>query len=123
MKNAFLLTVATVIVSMLVFSGVVSATPLSIYDIQYTADPAGTSPYIGQTVDCTGGIVISKFAGGKPKVTLYDPAYADGWGGLAIKDWAYDPCNPNNFFNKAADSKSKTTFIRHPEFECIQITF
>ena len=87
MKKVFLLTLSTIILSMLAFSGAAWATPLSIYDIQYTADPAGISPYVGQTVDCEGGIVINKFGGSKPKVTLYDPAHADGWGGLAIKDW------------------------------------
>jgi hypothetical protein len=95
MKKVFLLTLSTTILSMLAFSGAVSATPLTIYDIQYTTNTAGTSPYVGQTVDCTGGIVINKFGGSKPKVTLYNPAYADGWGGLAIKDWT----SSKSFYN------------------------
>jgi len=60
---------------------------LSIYEIQYTTDLAGDSPYKDQTVNCLGGIVIHKYAGFRTKLTLYDPTHPDGWGGLAIKDF------------------------------------
>jgi hypothetical protein len=86
MKMRFILLIVTV-GSIIGMTAGALATPLSIYDIQYTADPTGNSPYNTQTVNCAGGIVINKFSGGKPKVTLYDPAHPDGWGGLAIKDW------------------------------------
>jgi hypothetical protein len=61
--------------------------PLSIYDIQYTTDPAGDSPQAGNTVDCLGGIVTHKFRGGKPKLTLYSPDFSLGWGGIQVKDF------------------------------------
>jgi len=67
------------------------ARALPIYDIQYVdlaVNPDGDSPYAGQIVDCGGGIVVHKFTGTKPKVTLQDPGRPDGWGGIAIKDWA-----------------------------------
>ncbi|MFO7899750.1 MAG: PEP-CTERM sorting domain-containing protein [Planctomycetota bacterium] len=67
-----------------------TATALSIYDVQYVdlaVDPAGNSPYDGQVIDCDGGIVVHKFPGWKPKLTLQDPSHPDGWGGIAIKDW------------------------------------
>ena len=63
------------------------AEDLSIYDIQYTTNADGTSPEVGNIVDCSGGIVIHKYAGYSPKLTLYDPANPDGWGGLVVKDF------------------------------------
>ncbi len=63
------------------------AEELSIYEIQYTTDPAGDSPYALQTVDCRGGIVTHKYGGSKPKLTLQDPDFPDGWGGIQVKDW------------------------------------
>lgn len=61
------------------------ATLLEIYDIQYTTDILGDSPYKDQVVDCTGGIVINKWLGGMTKLTLYDPTNPDGWGGIIAK--------------------------------------
>jgi len=58
----------------------------SIFDIQYTADPAGDSPLDGRIIDCAGGIVTHKFAGSRPRIVLYDPANPDGWGGIQVKD-------------------------------------
>jgi len=62
-----------------------NAEELSIYDIQYTTDASGDSPYADQTVDCDGGIVINKWVGGSTKLTLYDPANTTGWGGIIAK--------------------------------------
>jgi hypothetical protein len=59
----------------------------SIYEIQYATDPSGASPWAGSVVDCLGGIVTHKFPGSKPKLTLQDPNFADGWGGIQVKDW------------------------------------
>jgi hypothetical protein len=70
------------------------AEALSIYNIQYTTDPAGDSPYAGMVVDCSGGIVIHKFPGSNPKLTIYDPANSGGWGGITIKDFT---ANKNAF--------------------------
>jgi len=83
----------TISIAAMVLIGMANGLPadgslgLSIYDIQYTTDPAGDSPYADQTVDCLGGIVIHKYDGYKDKLTLYDPANPDGWGGLAVKDF------------------------------------
>ena len=68
---------------------------LSIFDIQYTTDPTGDSPYAGRIVDCLGGIVTHKFAGYRPKLTLYDPCRPDCWGGIQVKDWI----SPFDMFN------------------------
>lgn len=63
----------------------------SIYDLQYQSDPEDlNSPHVGEDVNCTGGIVIHKFLGKNPKVTLYDPNNPDGWGGIAVKDFTDD---------------------------------
>jgi hypothetical protein len=44
----------------------------SIYDLQYQSDTEDlNSPHVGEDVNCIGGIVIHKFPGGKPKVTLH----------------------------------------------------
>ena len=68
-------------------AGPAEATLLSIYEVQYTTDPAGGSPHVGTVVDCSGGIVTHKFGGSKPKLTLQDPNSPDGWGGIQAKDW------------------------------------
>ena len=68
---------------------------LSIYEIQYTTDPDGDSPLAGEVVDCLGGIVINKYPGYRPKLTLYDPCRPNSWGGIQVKDWI----SPFNMFN------------------------
>jgi hypothetical protein len=67
------------------FAGLSQSALVSVYDIQYTTDVSGNSPYNAQAVDCTGGIVINKWIGGQTKLTIYDPANPDGWGGIIIK--------------------------------------
>jgi len=70
------------------FTQIAGGIDYSIYDLQYQSDPEETnSPHVGEDVNCIGGIVIHKFGGSKPKVTLYDPAYPDGWAGIVIKDF------------------------------------
>ncbi|UCD51903.1 MAG: dockerin type I repeat-containing protein [Phycisphaerales bacterium] len=63
------------------------ASAYSIYEIQYTTDPGGSSPLEGQIVDCLGGIVTHKFGGFRPKLTLQDPNAPEGWGAIQVKDW------------------------------------
>jgi hypothetical protein len=65
----------------------VGASAYSIYEIQYTSEPNGSSPLEGQVVDCLGGIVTHKFGGFKPKLTIQDPNFPDGWGAIQVKDW------------------------------------
>ena len=83
----------TISIAAMVLLGMANGLPadgsssLSIYDIQYTTNADGDSPEAGNTVDCSGGIVIHKYAGSRTKLTLYNPDYSDGWGGLAIKDF------------------------------------
>jgi len=62
------------------------AAQLSIYQIQYTTDPAGSSSYHGSIVDCRGGIVLYKSSGSRTRLVLYDPDYPDGWSGIMAKD-------------------------------------
>lgn len=66
------------------------ADELSIYDVQYTTDPNGDSPYEdGLTHDVVGGIVTGKWSRGVPRVYLQDPAHLT-WGGIVVKDFTDD---------------------------------
>jgi hypothetical protein len=76
----------SIVVATLTFVLPMQAAELSIYDIQYTADPNGESPQNGSIVDCTGGIVTHKASTGKPRLIIQDPAYPDGWGAIQVKD-------------------------------------
>jgi len=60
----------------------------TIRQLQETTAADGTSGHDGETVDCAGGVVIKKLARGMPRILLYDPNSADGWGGIQIKDWS-----------------------------------
>ncbi|MBN1465245.1 ExeM/NucH family extracellular endonuclease [candidate division KSB1 bacterium] len=62
-----------------------STTP--IYDIQYTADPGGDSPFKDQANIVTDGIVTGRFSGG---YFIAEPA-GGPWRGLWISDSAHDP--------------------------------
>lgn len=84
MKRTMLTTMTVII--FLSTIGSVHAAELSIYDIQYTADPNGESPKNGNIVDCSGGIVIHKSPSGRPRLIVQDPAYPDGWAAIQVKD-------------------------------------
>jgi len=71
---------------MVLFCEVLWGSQLSIYEIQYTTDSNGASEQAGNIIDCRGGIVVHKWAGSRTRLTLYDPAYPDGWGGIMVKD-------------------------------------
>jgi hypothetical protein len=86
MKNIMLTRILIVTLSTIILT-TSQVEALSVYDVQYTTDPAGNSSYAGTVVDCSGGIVIHKFPGSNPKLTIYDPANANGWGGITIKDF------------------------------------
>ena len=60
---------------------------LTIPDIQYAESPDGASPYNGKVIDCAGGVVVAKVAGGRPRLFLQDPNALDGWGAIQIKGW------------------------------------
>ena len=64
---------------------------LSIYEIQSNTIDGDASYYnyatYGQLVDCTGGVVIFKRGGSRPRIMLLDPQYQDGWGGIQVKDY------------------------------------
>jgi hypothetical protein len=70
--------------------------PLGIYDIQYSDDPNGVSPYDGSIVDCAGGICVAKHAAYRLRLILLDPNHPNGWGGIQVNDWAY----PYDMFNE-----------------------
>ncbi len=80
-----------VILTLAGFMQIAVGADYSIYDLQYQSDPEDlNSPHVGEDVNCIGGIIIHKFPGKNPKVTLYDPAYPDGWGGIVVKDFTND---------------------------------
>jgi hypothetical protein len=66
------------------------ARSLSIYEIQYTTDANGVSLQNGNIVDCIGGIVTFKRVGGRPRLTIQDPNFPYGWGGIQAKDFIGD---------------------------------
>jgi len=59
---------------------------LSIYEVQYTADPEGASPQNGNIIDCAGGIVTCKPPTGRPRLIIQDPDCPNGWGAIQAKD-------------------------------------
>ncbi len=67
-------------------AGSAQANEMSIYEIQYTADPNGASGQHGNIVDCFGGIVTHKPPTGRPRLIIQDPNYPDGWGAIQVKD-------------------------------------
>jgi hypothetical protein len=86
MKGKMMIIRMSIVVAILTFALPMQAAELSIYDIQYTADPNGESPQNGIIVDCKGGIVTHKSPSGKPRLIIQDPAYPDGWGAIQVKD-------------------------------------
>ena len=64
------------------------ADPLTIYDVQYSEAADGVSPYHGSFQDVTGGIVTDIYSGFR--YTIQNPAFADGWGGITVKDFRDD---------------------------------
>jgi len=63
---------------------------LTIRDVQYTEFADGASPYNGKVIDCAGGVVVVKAAGGRPRLFLQDPNALDGWGAIQVKGWTSD---------------------------------
>ncbi len=119
MKRTTLMIMITAAILGLV--GPVQGSALSIYEIQYTTDVNGTSPQNGNVVDCLGGIVIHKSAPPlRPKLTLYDPNYPEGWGGIMAKDLystgVFDDVNVGDwvsFTNVEVEDFKGTTFLQY----------
>jgi predicted extracellular nuclease len=59
-----------------------AAPPVSIYDIQYTTDPGGASPYVGQEVT-TQGVVTAFFYDGGNRYTFIQDG-TGSWSGLVL---------------------------------------
>jgi hypothetical protein len=95
-----------VLIALCGFTRMANADVLSIYDVQYTTDPAGASSYDGSVVDCNGGIVIHIRPGPPAKLTLYDPSYPDAWGGIMAKD---------PYSNFKVEEYRGTTFLQYIE--------
>jgi hypothetical protein len=96
------------------------AAELSIYDIQYTADPNGGSPQNGIIVDCKGGIVTHKSPSGRPRLIIQDPAYPDGWGAIQVKDLfatgVFDDVNVGDWIsltNVLVEEYKGSTFLQY----------
>jgi hypothetical protein len=96
------------------------ATELSIYEIQHTIDADGVSPQDGNIVNCMGGIVVHKSSGSRTRLTLYDPAHPDGWGGIMVKDrygvGAFADVNVGDwvsFANVEVEDFRGTTFLQY----------
>lgn len=111
--------VTAIIVAIAGSVGPVRATPLSIYEIQYTDDANGVSPQNGNVVDCLGGIVTHKLIGGRPRLVLQDPNYPAGWGAIQVKGWssdAFDNVAVSNWVsltNVMVEDYKGTTFLQY----------
>jgi len=86
MKRTTLIMLMIMMTIALAPAGSALADELSIYDIQFTADPNGASSQHGNIVDCLGGIVTHKPPTGRPRLIIQDPNYPDGWGAIQVKD-------------------------------------
>jgi hypothetical protein len=113
---------AVVFTALFGFTQMINAEVLSIYDIQYTTDPAGASLYDGSVVNCTGGIVIHIRPGPPAKLTLYDPNHPDEWGGIMAKDpegvGVFTDVNVGDwvsFYNFEVEDYRGTTFLQYYE--------
>ena len=58
---------------------------LSIYEVQFTADPAVASPYASEIRDVAGGVVTHIWHGFNKRVYLRDPSQPT-WGAVVVKD-------------------------------------
>jgi hypothetical protein len=120
MKDKMMIIRIGLIVATLTFALPMQAAELSIYDIQYTADPNGESPQNGNIVDCTGGIVSHKAPTGKPRLIIQDPAYPDGWGAIQVKDLygtgVFDDVNVGDWIsltNVLVEEYKGSTFLQY----------
>ncbi len=73
-----------------VFPALAAGEYLTIPKIQYTESPDGASPYNGKVIDCAGGVVVAKQAGGRPRLFVQDPNVSDGWAAIQVKGWTSD---------------------------------
>jgi len=114
----------SIVITMLNLSALVLAEEdpnLSIYEIQYTTNPNGDSNYVGEIVSCSGGIVIHKTSPPlRSRLTLYDPNYPDGWGGIMAKDLystgTFHDVNVGDwvsFTNMEVEDFKGTTFLQY----------
>jgi len=105
------------------------AQELSIYDVQYTTDPSGDSPYYTQIRDVAGGIVTHKWAGFNERVYLQDPAHAT-WGAIVVKDGEdgelYDAVEIGDwvsFDDIYVDEYRGTTFLQYRRTDAPEVSF
>jgi len=105
------------------------AAELSVYDVQYTTDPAGASPYDGQIHNVTGGIVTHVWHGFNDRVYLYDPAHPT-WGSIVVKDGESGELSNNvgigdwvSFDNIYIDEYRGTTFLQYRRSYAPDVSF
>jgi len=77
----FGITCLVLIAAMLASEGTLA---LTIRDIQFSTPPDYVSPYLGQVVDVTGGVVTKIFVGGQTKIAVQDPTLGDEWAGIQL---------------------------------------
>lgn len=66
---------------------------VTIYDIQYTTEPSGDSPYVGQTVQTEGVVTAIKEAtkDGKVVINYYIQDGTGAWNGIFVYDNNFEP--------------------------------
>jgi len=122
MKRTTLIMTIIMMTIALAPAGQTQAEELSIYEIQYTADPNGASSRHGNIVDCLGGIVTHKPPTGRPRLIIQDPNYHDGWGAIQVKDLfstgVFIDVNIGDwvsFTNVEVEDNKGTTFLQYIE--------
>lgn len=100
---------------------------LTIFEIQYTTNPDGTSPMHGEVLDCVGGVVTHKLMKYTPRLVLQDPIIRDPnaqgddgcWGAIQVKDRAGDSFGEIavgdwvEFYNVTVEENVGTTFLQY----------
>ncbi len=105
------------------------AAGLSIYDVQYTTDAGGASPYYGQIQDIAGGVVTHIWFGYNKRVYLQDPSQTT-WGAIVVKDGEGGELANNvnvgdwvSFTNIYVDEFGGTTFLQYRRTVAPNVSF
>ena len=121
--------VVRVFVLLFAFAGLLQGQELSIYDVQYTTDPSGASPYNGGIHDVTGGVVSHIWHGFNDRVYLRDPAHPT-WGAIVVKDGEGGELANNvnvgdwvSFDNIYIDEFRGTTFLQYRRVQAPDVAF
>ncbi|MBU0719013.1 MAG: hypothetical protein KJ749_12245 [Planctomycetes bacterium] len=114
---------------LVVLAGTSYAADLSIYDVQYTTDASGNSPYYGEIHNVLGGVVTHVWHGFNDRVYLQDPANPT-WGAIVVKDGEGGELSNNvnvgdwvSFADIYIDESRGTTFLQYRRSDAPDVGF